>query len=78
MLTVLLAVLVWGIGHIYLGFVKRGLTILIVGVVLAFVMPWFIPIPISWIIIIGYWAWQIWDVYKHHKKMNAVQPQISK
>lgn len=78
LLTVLLAVLVWGAGHIYLGLVNRGMIILVTGVVLAFVTPWFIPIPASWIIIIGYWAWQIWDAYKHYKQLNALQPEVSK
>jgi hypothetical protein len=73
--TVLLAVLVWGVGHFYLGLVQRGIIILIIGAVLAIVLPWFIPVTISWIIIIGYWAWQIWDVYKHYEKLNKIYHQ---
>ena len=61
----------------YLGLVKRGIVILIIGIVLAFVISWFIPIPFSWIIVIGYWAWQIWDAYKHYEKMNAGQSQVT-
>lgn len=56
----------------YLGLVKRGIIILIIGIVLAFVVPWFIPIPFNWILIFGYWTWQVWDVYKH-VKVNPAQ-----
>jgi hypothetical protein len=70
-LTILLAILIWGVGHVYLGHVKQGITILIIGIVVAFVMPWFIPYPWSWIIPIGFWVWQIFDGYKHYDKLNS-------
>jgi len=76
-LTILLAVLVSGVGHIYLGFIKRGIIILIVAIILGFSMPLLIPIPFSWIILIGYWLWQIWDAYKHYKKLNVGQTQVT-
>jgi TM2 domain-containing membrane protein YozV len=77
-LTILLAVVISGLGHIYLGYVKRGIIILIIGVILTFAMPLFIPIPWSWIITLGYWLWQIWDAYKHYKKLNVGQTQVTK
>ena len=73
----LLAVLVSGVGHIYLGFVKRGIIILIVAIVLAVTIPLFIPMPYSWIILIGYWLWQIYDAYMHYKKSNIGQTKIT-
>lgn len=76
--TIFLALLVWGVGHFYLGFVQRGMIILIIGSMLAFVLPWFIPVPVSWIIIIGYWAWQIWDAYKHYKRLNIGKTQLTR
>jgi len=46
-LTILLAVIVSGLGHIYLGFVKRGIIILVVGIALwitaLFVFPLLFP-----------------------------------
>ncbi len=75
-LTILLAILVWGVGHIYLGFIKRGIVILVIGLILAFVMPWFIPYPYIWAIVIGYKIWQIWDTYKYYKKLNLGQTQV--
>jgi len=76
-ITILLAVLVSGVGHIYLGYIKRGIIILIVAIILAVSVPLFIPIPYSWIILIGYWLWQIYDAYKHYKKSNMGQTQIT-
>lgn len=75
-LTILIAILVWGVGHIYLGFIKRGIVILVIGLILAFVMPWFIPYPYIWAIVIGYKIWQIWDTYKYYKKLNLGQTQV--
>jgi hypothetical protein len=77
-LTILLAVVLWGVGHIYLGVIRRGITILIVGIVLSIVVNLFVPIPFSWVIVIGYWLWQIYDAYKHYQKLNAGQTQLTK
>ena len=74
-LTILLAVVFWGIGHIYLGLVKRGITILVIGIVTFFVALGFVPFPYGGLIMIGYWAWQIWDVHRRYKKLDPVQPQ---
>ncbi len=49
-ITILLAVLVSGVGHIYLGIVKKGIIILIVGISIAIIVPMFVPYPWSWII----------------------------
>jgi TM2 domain-containing membrane protein YozV len=75
-LSILLAILVWGVGHIYLGFIIRGIVILVIGLILAFVMPWFIPYSYIWAIVTGYKIWQIWDAYKYYKKLNLGQTQV--
>jgi hypothetical protein len=77
-LTILLAVLIDGVGHIYLEFFKRGITILIIGIVSAMVASIFIPFPYNLTVIIGYWIWQIIDAYKHYKKLNPQQPQMAR
>jgi TM2 domain-containing membrane protein YozV len=77
-LTILLSILVSGIGHIYLGFIKRGIIILIVAIILGFSLPFLIPMPFSWIILVGYWLWQIWDAYKHYQKLKVGQTQATK
>jgi TM2 domain-containing membrane protein YozV len=38
-ITILLAVLVSGVGHIYLGIIKRGIIILIVGIAIWIIVP---------------------------------------
>ena len=70
--------LISGVGHIYLGFVKRGIIILIIGIALLILVSWLVPIPFSWIIGISYWIWQILDAYKHYKKLDPGQPQVEK
>jgi hypothetical protein len=73
----LLAVVFWGVGHIYLEFFKRGITILIVGIVSSMVASILIPFPYNSIVIIGYWIWQIIDAYKHYKKLDVGQTKIT-
>lgn len=75
-LTVLLAIVVSGLGHIYSGFVKRGVIILVIGIVGWIFATLFVPIPFSWLGIV-YWVWQIWDAYKHYKKLNVGRTQIT-
>jgi TM2 domain-containing membrane protein YozV len=77
-ITILLAVLVSGVGHIYLGFVKRGIIILIVSIAIWIIVSLFVPYPWTWVIGGVYWIWQIVDAYRHYKKLNAAQPQVEK
>lgn len=62
----------------YLGLIKRGIIILVFGIVIAAAMPILIPLPYSWIVIIGYSLWQIWDAYNHYKKLNPRQPRMTR
>lgn len=74
-LTIILSVIVYGLGQIYLGFTKRGLTILIVGYAIAIVLSFFLPFYLSAIFIIGYWIWQIIDAYKSYNKTKPVRAE---
>jgi TM2 domain-containing membrane protein YozV len=49
-ITILLAVLISGVDHIYLGIIKRGIIILIVGIALWIIVPLFVPFPLDWVI----------------------------
>ena len=69
-LTIILAILVAGVGHIYLGFIKRGIVILVIGIVLWIVASLHIQYPYMWIITIAYLVWQIIDAYIHYKKID--------
>jgi TM2 domain-containing membrane protein YozV len=64
-LTIILAVIISGVGHMYLGYVKRGIIILVIGITIWAITSWLIPF--GWIIGIAYWIWQIYDVYKLYK-----------
>jgi len=59
-ITILLAILVSGVGHIYLGIIKRGIIILVVGIALWIIVPLFVPFPYSWVFTGAYWIWQLW------------------
>jgi TM2 domain-containing membrane protein YozV len=76
-ITILLAFLVSGVGHIYLGAVRRGIIILVVGIALWIVVPLFVPFPYSWIITLLYWIMQMVDAYLVYKKTNSGQTQIT-
>jgi TM2 domain-containing membrane protein YozV len=77
-LTIILAILVSGVGHIYLGFIRRGIVILVIGLVLWIVASLHIQYPYMWIITIAYLIWQIIDAYIHYKKFISGQTQTSK
>ena len=69
-ITILLPVLVSGVGHIYLGIVKKGIIILIVGISIAIIVHMFVPYPWSWIIGGVYWLWQLIDAIRSYRKRN--------
>jgi TM2 domain-containing membrane protein YozV len=73
-ITILLAVLVSGVGHIYLGSTKRGIIILVVGIAIVIIVPLFIPFPLSWVIGGAYWIWQLIDVILLYRKMKSGAP----
>ena len=77
-ITIILAAILSGLGHIYLGFVKRGIAILIVGIVIWIAVSWVIPVPFIWLIGILYWLWQIWDAYNHYKRLKPQEPQTGR
>ncbi|MDW0120904.1 MAG: hypothetical protein QOK64_10340 [Nitrososphaeraceae archaeon] len=68
--TVLLGFLLAGVGHIYLGFIERGIIILIIGITFGYIVSSFVPFPLSWLLIGPYWIWQLVDVYNLYKKMT--------
>ena len=69
-LTMILALVLSGLGHIYLGLVKKGIIILIIGIAIWIIATWLIPNPFNWLIGIAYWVWQMWDVYNQYKKLK--------
>lgn len=74
-LTIFLAVLIAGVGHIYLGYKKRGIIILITRIAIWLAIFWFIPFPLSWVIGLiiggGFWIWQLIDAVRLYNKMKS-------
>ncbi|HEY7080217.1 MAG TPA: hypothetical protein VH500_10980 [Nitrososphaeraceae archaeon] len=74
-LTILLAVVIAGVGHIYLGYKKRGLIILIARIAIWLGVVWFVPFPLSLVFGLilggGFWIWQLIDAVKLYNKMRS-------
>ncbi len=66
--TMILAIVLGGIGHVYLGFLKKGLVIFFVGIALDIVLVFLIGY-LGYIPAIAFWIWQIIDAYKTHKRL---------
>ena len=80
-LTIILAVIFAGVGHIYLGYKKRGIIILIARIAIWLAILWLVPFPLGWIIgpILGggFWVWQLIDVVRLYNKMKSGQTQTT-
>ncbi|HEX7274526.1 MAG TPA: hypothetical protein VF248_02835 [Nitrososphaeraceae archaeon] len=74
-ITIILGFLLAGVGHIYLGFIKRGIIILIIGIAFGYIVSSLVPFPLSWLIIGPYWIWQLVDVYNIYKKQRFGETQ---
>ena len=74
-ITVILAVIFAGLGHIYLGYKKRGVIILVARVAIWLAIIWFLPFPIDWIVgpIVGggFWMWQLIDVIRLYNRTRS-------
>jgi TM2 domain-containing membrane protein YozV len=74
-LTILLAVVIAGVGHIYLGYKKRGIIILVARVAIWLGIIWFVPLPLSLIFGLvfggGFWIWQLIDAVRLFNKMES-------
>jgi len=79
-----------GIGHVYVGRVKRGIVLLIVGIILAALtygsmLLGFVTFGLSWIgaIVFGLilfilWIWQIFNAYSLAKQFNKAVEETGK
>jgi len=72
-LTIILSVIIFGLGQIYLGMIGRGLAILIAGFVLSFSSGISLPFYVSLPLILIYWIWQIIDAYQLYKRVTPKQ-----
>jgi TM2 domain-containing membrane protein YozV len=75
-LAAVLAFLITGLGHIYLGMVTKGILYLILGIVLIVISPF--TLFISLIIYVIFWLWQIYDAYKRANQYNSTIQQTGR
>jgi TM2 domain-containing membrane protein YozV len=79
-ITILLAVVIAGLGHIYLGYKKRGIIILIGRIAIWLTVAVLIPFPLSLVVGLvfggGFWLWQLIDVVSlfNKRKSNLGEP----
>jgi len=74
-MAVVLAVIFAGLGHIYLGYKKRGVIILVTRIAIWLAVIWFLPFPIDWMVgpILGggFWIWQLIDVIRLYNRTRS-------
>lgn len=74
-ITIILAVIFAGLGHIYIGYKKRGMIILVARVAIWLSIIWFLPFPIDWIVgpLVGggFWIWQLIDVVRLYNRTRS-------
>jgi len=75
--TILLAVVIAGLGHIYLGYKKRGMVILIARIAIWLSVAFLVPFPFPLSIVLGlvlgggFWLWQLIDVVRLFNKRKS-------
>ena len=67
-LALILAFIIIGAGHLYIGKVKEGITYFLAACIISVVV-WIVFWPLS-IIILVLWLWNIYDAYTNAKKFN--------
>jgi TM2 domain-containing membrane protein YozV len=72
-LAIILGLIVYGLGHIYIGRIVRGLIILITGFGIGFFALFIVPFPFSIFPLIGFEIWQISDLIVIIKRSNNKQ-----
>jgi TM2 domain-containing membrane protein YozV len=69
-LAIILGLIVYGLGHMYIGRIVRGSIILIAGFSIGSFALFFIPFPFSILPLIGFEIWQISDLIVIIKRSN--------
>ena len=75
-LTILLSVIIYRLGEIYLGEINRGVIVLIVGVAVSLGASLLLPFYIAALIIFAYWIWQLVDAYLQYRRLNIPREKI--
>jgi TM2 domain-containing membrane protein YozV len=69
-LAIILDLLIAGLGHIFMRYVKRGIVILISAFGIGIIISLFLPSDFSLLVAIAFWVWLIYDLMQIVKKEN--------
>jgi TM2 domain-containing membrane protein YozV len=68
--AIILDIVIAGLGHIFVRYVKRGIIILISAIGIGIILSLFSPSDFSLLVAIVFWLWQIYDLMQIVKKEN--------
>ena len=63
-IATILTIVIWGLGHVYLRHIKRGVALFFLGFAIMLGASFLIPFPFSLVVAVGYIIWLIYDVFK--------------
>jgi TM2 domain-containing membrane protein YozV len=63
-IAIILTIVIWGLGHAYVGRIKRGVGLFFLGLAIMIVASFLIPFPFSLVVALIYIVWLIYDVLK--------------
>jgi TM2 domain-containing membrane protein YozV len=63
-IAIILTILIWGLGHVYIRRIKRGIGLFFLGLAIMLGASFVIPFPFSLLVGLGYVAWLIYDVLR--------------
>jgi FtsH-binding integral membrane protein len=69
-LAIILDIVIAGLGHIFVRYVKRGIIILISAISIGIIISLFSPSDFSLLVAIVFWLWMIYDLMQIVKKEN--------
>lgn len=69
-LTILLAMILYGLGHFYLGFKMSGVVFFVCGIIFS-IIAFTLPPPATLFILFLWWVVQLIDAIKSQKALNA-------
>lgn len=71
--AIILGVLITGVGHMYMGMVKRGVAILIAAFGIGLVSGFLLPFPYSLAAPVAFYIWQLVDLGKRIGRMDVIK-----
>jgi TM2 domain-containing membrane protein YozV len=69
-LAIILDMIIAGLGHIFVRYVKRGIIILLSAIGIGIIISLFLPSDFSLLVAIVFWLWEIYDLIRIVKKEN--------